>query len=80
MGGNLRISTFNVLNFFSTLDEGAPHCGPRRDQNCRGAKGRQEQMRQLDKIAAALTVINADVIGLLELENNDSASLRNNFV
>jgi len=75
VGGNLRISTFNVLNFFSTLDEGAPHCGPRRDQNCRGAKGRQEQMRQLDKIAAALTVINADVIGLLELENNDSASL-----
>jgi predicted extracellular nuclease len=73
VGGNLKVASFNVLNYFSTLDDGAGSiCGPLQDQGCRGADNADEFTRQRDKIIAALTVIDADVIGLMEIENNVS--------
>ncbi len=75
-GGKLTIATFNVLNYFSTLADAGPRCGPRRDESCRGAANRIEQQRQLQKISAALVAIPADVFGLMELENNASQSLQ----
>ena len=73
--GEVRIASFNVLNFFSTIDNGRPDCGPQGDDNCRGADSPQELSRQLTKTVSALAMMNADVIGLIELENNASASI-----
>ena len=76
IGGNVRVASFNVLNFFSTVDSGASVCGPRGDDNCRGADSVDEQQRQLEKTVSALAVLDADIVGLMELENNASESLR----
>ena len=71
VGGNLKVASFNVLNYFSTLDDGVNDiCGPDQNQECRGADDTGEFTRQRDKIIAALTEIDADVVGLLEIENN----------
>jgi len=70
VGGNLKVASFNVLNYFTTIDTGAFICGPAQDQECRGADDANEFTRQRDKIIAALTEIDADVVGLIEIENN----------
>lgn len=77
VGGNIKVASFNVLNYFTTLDypTGDPldnKCGPLQNQECRGADADQpfEFTRQRDKIIAALTTIDADVVGLIEIENH----------
>ncbi len=40
------------------------------DQECRGADDDLEFTRQRDKIIAAISTIDADVVGLMEIENN----------
>ena len=69
VGGNIKVASFNVLNYFTTIDEGTDICGPAQDQECRGADTYEEFIRQRDKIIAALSTINADVVGLIEIEN-----------
>ena len=76
VGGNLRVASFNVLNFFSTVDSGQSICGPRSNDGCRGADSNQELARQLAKTVSALALLDADIVGLMELENNSSASLQ----
>ena len=63
VGGNVEVASFNVLNYFTTLT------GP----DARGANTPEEFERQRDKIIAAITEIDADVVGLIEIENNDEA-------
>ena len=75
VGGNLRIAGFNVLMMFSTINTGANICGPFGNGPCFGADSALELQRQLDKLATALEMMDADVIGLVELENNASESL-----
>jgi len=75
ISGRLRVASFNVLNFFSTIDDGQPRCGPSDGQECRGADSENELARQRAKLGEALAGTRADVIGLLELENNKRASL-----
>lgn len=58
--GNIKVASFNVLNYFTTI-------------NVRGANSTAEFTRQSDKIVAAITGLNADVIGLMEIENNGTA-------
>ncbi len=70
VGGSMRVASFNTLNYFSTLDDSGATCGPSQDQNCRGADNAEEFTRQRDKIIAALVALNADIVGLLEIENN----------
>lgn len=71
VGGSVRIASFNVLNYFTTLDDGVNDiCGPAQNQECRGADNANEFTRQRDKIIAALTAIDADIVGLLEIENH----------
>jgi predicted extracellular nuclease len=70
VGGTLKVAGFNVLNYFTTIDTGVPICGPAGNQECRGADNAGEFTRQRDKIIAALTQINADVVGLTEIENH----------
>jgi predicted extracellular nuclease len=70
VGGSLRVAGANVLNFFTTLDDGAPHCGPTGALGCRGANSALEFDRQRTKIVAGLKALDADIVGLTELENN----------
>lgn len=76
VGGSLQIASFNVQNFFSTLDTGQRICGPGGTDNCRGADNSRELDRQLAKTVSALALLDADIVGLVELENNDNASLQ----
>ena len=70
VGGSLEVASFNVLNYFSTIDTGVFVCGPLENQECRGADDAEEFTRQKDKIITALAEIDADVVGLMEIENN----------
>jgi hypothetical protein len=76
VGGDARVAAMNTLNFFLTPDypSGDPldnKCGPGQNVECRGADADQplEFTRQRDKLLPALAGLNADVIGLNELEN-----------
>ncbi len=71
-GAVLKVASFNVLNYFTTLDGGSGtwFCGPSGDMECRGADDDEEFTRQRAKIIAAISEINADVVGLMEIENN----------
>ena len=75
VGGRLKVAGFNVLNYFTTIDDGTPGCGPGGGLGCRGADSEAELARQRDKIVAAMVAIGAHVFGVVEIENNDSASL-----
>lgn len=74
VGGDVKVATLNVLNYFTTLENPGNTCGPAAEA-CRGANSEAERIRQLDKIVAALAGMDADVVGLVELENNESESL-----
>ena len=69
VGGDVQVASFNVLNYFPTLDQGPDICGPDRNQECRGADNANELERQRAKILAALSELDADVVGLMEMEN-----------
>ncbi len=69
VGGSLQVASFNVLNYFLSIDTGVWNCGPSQDMECRGADTTDEFNRQRAKILSALTAINADVFGLIEMEN-----------
>jgi len=75
IAGSTRIASFNVLNFFSNIDAGQPICGPLGNQNCRGADSAAELSRQLEKTVTAIDLMDADIVGLIELENNASDSI-----
>ena len=77
VGGSLKVASFNVLNYFSTLDSGPDICGPARNLECRGADNENEFQRQRDKIIEALVRIDADIVGLIELENTDNTAIQN---
>ncbi|MFZ0545856.1 MAG: ExeM/NucH family extracellular endonuclease [Candidatus Promineifilaceae bacterium] len=70
VGGSMKVASFNVLNYFTTLDTGSPICGPTGGLDCRGADNADEFTRQRTKILAALADIDADIFGLIELENH----------
>lgn len=76
VAGTLRVAGANVLNFFSTVDTGQSVCGPARSDSCRGADSDVERDRQLNKTTSALAMIEADIVGLIELENNAIESLQ----
>ena len=69
VGGSVQVASMNVLNYFLTLDLGADVCGPQQDLECRGADDAEELTRQRAKILGALEGIDADVVGLIEMEN-----------
>jgi predicted extracellular nuclease len=70
VGSSLTVASFNVLNYYNTIDDGVNDiCGPLLNQECRGADNEVERIRQLDKIVAAMDVMDADVLGIIEVEN-----------
>ncbi|NEP70434.1 MAG: ExeM/NucH family extracellular endonuclease [Okeania sp. SIO2G4] len=69
VGGDLTVASINVLNFFTTLDEdGNPGSGPN-SLSPRGADNQDEFDRQVEKLVTTLEDIDADIVGLVELEN-----------
>lgn len=73
VGGRLRVASFNLQNYFVTVDTGSAECGPPASvQRCRGADSGDEFNRQRVKLLNALEALDADIIGLMELENNGS--------
>ncbi|WNM23761.1 ExeM/NucH family extracellular endonuclease [Demequina capsici] len=70
VGGSIQVAGFNVLNYFLTVDDGKHDvCGAAQTMECRGADSAQEQSKQRAKLLQALSALDADVIGLAELEN-----------
>ncbi|MEW5992268.1 MAG: ExeM/NucH family extracellular endonuclease [Chloroflexota bacterium] len=76
VGGDVTVAAMNTLNYFLTLDypTGNPldnKCGASQTLECRGADSDQpsEFTRQRNKLLAAVSGLDADVIGLNELEN-----------
>ncbi|EAR08520.1 ExeM/NucH family extracellular endonuclease [Reinekea blandensis] len=65
----LRVASFNVLNFFNGDGQGGDFPTPR------GANDVYELERQTAKLVSAITAINADVIGLMEIENDGFGEL-----
>jgi len=65
---NVTVSSFNVLNYFTTIDDGR--------NNARGADSESELKRQEAKLVSAIIALQADVIGLMEIENNLDAENR----
>ena len=81
MGGNLKLASFNVLNYFPTTGDQVAGCTfyPDRDGNpitvkggcdVRGAANAENFKRQQDKIVAAISKSGADVVTLMEVENS----------
>jgi predicted extracellular nuclease len=70
VGGSLRVASVNLQNYFTTLDNGVPICGPSAVLGCRGADNPAEFVRQRDKLVAMLSKLDADVVGLVEIEND----------
>jgi uncharacterized protein len=64
VAGNLKVASFNVLNYFTTLGS-------------RGANTAEEFTRQQAKIVEAIAGIDADVLGLMEIENNNDVATQN---
>ncbi|WP_053074348.1 MULTISPECIES: ExeM/NucH family extracellular endonuclease [unclassified Chromobacterium] len=61
---SVRFASFNVLNFFNGDGQGKGFPTPR------GAKTQQDFERQRAKIVAAIRQLDADVVGLMEIEND----------
>ncbi|MEX0864144.1 MAG: ExeM/NucH family extracellular endonuclease [Acidimicrobiia bacterium] len=69
--GDIRVATFNVLNFFTHLDDGVNDiCGPTQNLECRGADTAEEYQRQLDKLVVGIIALDADIVGIQEIEND----------
>ncbi|MFW7413562.1 ExeM/NucH family extracellular endonuclease [Demequina sp. SO4-18] len=71
VGGSLTVASFNVLNYFTTIDTDGNQCGPvGSPQGCRGADSQLELDRQTEKLVDAMVKLDADVIGIMEMENS----------
>jgi predicted extracellular nuclease len=74
--GDLKVASFNVLNYYTTIDQSGAQCYPGMVQgDCRGADSAAELERQSAKIVAALAAIDADIVGLIEIENNGDVAI-----
>lgn len=74
---DLRVASFNVLNYFTSVADSG-HDNPT-GQN-RGATNLDEFLIQQAKIVSAMNKMDADIIGLMEVENNgfgDGSAIQN---
>ncbi len=68
VGGSLRVASFNVLNYFNGDGRGGDFPTPR------GAESKSDFKRQRSKIISAILAINADIVGLMEIENDSGGT------
>ena len=78
-GTNLKVASFNVLNFFTSASaiggDLNASCSDQADADAsrgcnRGTKDLNEFVLQRTKIVNALVTMDADIVGLMEMENN----------
>lgn len=67
--GSLRVASMNLLNFFNTFAGCTGGVGGA-ITDCRGATNAAEFARQVPKTAAAILGSGADVVGVIEIEND----------
>jgi predicted extracellular nuclease len=77
VGGTLKIASFNVLNYFTTLDNGQLTAN---GFEPRGAETQAEFDRQTAKLVNTILELDADVLGLMELENNFTEGASGNAI
>ncbi len=87
VGGNVKVASFNVLNYFTTFTNGSNAAGQTGQGcslgttvtagNCRGANSLVEFQRQRAKIVEAMAAIDADALGLMEIQNNGNTAVQN---
>jgi len=85
--GNLKLASFNVLNYFTTFTDGTDAFGNtgqgcllggvNSPDNCRGASNLAEFQRQRAKVIEAIAAIDADALGLIEMQNNGATAVGN---
>jgi predicted extracellular nuclease len=68
--GSLRVASVNLLNFFNTFGAACTNGVGGTRTDCRGADNAAELDRQWPKTVAAIVAIDADVIGVIEIEND----------
>ena len=71
VGGDVQVASFNVLNYFTDL---AVSVGDE-EPYPRGANTPEELERQQAKLVSAITALDADVVGLIEMANDDGDAL-----
>ncbi|MEI6321152.1 MAG: ExeM/NucH family extracellular endonuclease, partial [Pseudomonadota bacterium] len=84
-GGTTRVASFNVLNFFTTFTNGQTASGQsgqgclpsNTTSDCRGADSLTEFNRQRNKIVEAIFALDADVVGLMEIQRNGAVAMQN---
>ena len=87
-GGTVKVASFNVLNYFTTFTDGTNAAGQTGQvctqgsdtpsaSLCRGASSNAEFLRQRAKIVQAMVAIDADVFGLMEIQNNGNTAAQN---
>jgi uncharacterized protein len=67
VGGTLTVASFNVLNYFNGDGQGGGF------PTARGAVTPSELERQTAKLVAAVSQLDADIVGLIEIENDEGA-------
>ena len=83
--GDYSVASFNVLNYFTSLGENESGCKSHNDRfgtpvatnrcNVRGAFSPEAFKDQQAKIVRAISELDADVVGLMEIENNADGAL-----
>ena len=83
--GDYSVGSFNVLNYFTSLGKDESGCGGYSDRfgeivatnrcDVRGAFSQEAFLDQQAKIVLAISELDADVVGLMEIENNGDAAL-----
>ena len=77
VGGNIRVGSANVENFFTTLNDGTNKCPPSNTaDDCRGANSSAEFTRQVQKVGDEIIGMNADAVALMELQNNGNTAIQ----
>lgn len=82
----IKVASANVLNFFTTFTNGDDAWGrsnqgctigtnPPNKNECRGADNTLEFERQRNQIVASLKALDADVVGLMEIQNNGDVAV-----
>ncbi len=74
----LKIVSFNVQNYFKTLNTNSNKTAI--GLNPRGANTDEEFNRQTQKLVTTLSMLDADIIGLIELENDFLANSEGNAI
>ncbi len=75
VGGTLKIASFNVLNYFTTLDEAGSTAGPREAWIAAAPTTPKSSSGSERRSSKRFRPSNADVLGIIEVENNASESV-----